>query len=269
MDDQKDIENLLRDVGAYQLQGYRNLQQSEIQVKDDTGYGKSVVTEYDVESERRIFEFISARFPEDSFLGEEHGNVRRDPGRYWLLDPIDGTTNFTQGVAYWGPTLAICDAQGPLEGWIYFPALDEMYHARRGEGATMNGHRIRASSVTEYSKLCSVTTTSSCHRLYQLTTPAKHRILGSLVVNMAYLATGTFAACFCQAHVWDIAGGLVIATEAGAVVDCRPSWDSLDISTMDVDSAPSLTIFARANSTLPSLEEYMIPLKSDKKTCQD
>ncbi len=267
MEYRNDIEKLLRDVGAYQLQGYRNLQQSEIRVKDDTGYGKSVVTEYDVESERRVFEFISERYPDDSFLGEEHGNVKRNPGRYWLLDPIDGTTNFTQGVAYWGPTLAICDEQGPLEGWIYFPALDEMFHARRGAGATRNGHAIHASGVTEYSKLCSVTTTSSCHRLYQLTTPAKHRILGSLVVNMAYLATGTFAACFCQTHVWDIAAGLVIATEAGAVIDCRPGWDTLDLSTMDVETAPSLTIFARANSTLPSLEDYLLPLESDKKPC--
>ena len=264
MEYRRDIESLLRDVGAYQLSGYRNLQQSEIRVKDDTGYGKSVVTEYDVESERRIFEFVSERFPDDSFLGEEHGNVRRSPSRYWLLDPIDGTTNFTQGVAYWGPTLALCDERGPVEGWIYFPALDEMFHARRGEGATMNGHPIHASGVKEYSKLCSVTTTSSCHRLYQLTTTAKHRILGSLVVNMAYLATGTFAACFCQAHVWDIAAGLVIATEAGAVIDCRPAWETLDISAMEVESAPSLTIFARANSTLPSLEEYLVPLDSDK-----
>jgi myo-inositol-1(or 4)-monophosphatase len=236
-------------------------------VKDDTGYGKSVVTEYDVESERRVFEFISERYPADSFLGEEHGNVRRDPGRYWLLDPIDGTTNFTQGVAYWGPTLAICDRKGPLEGWIYFPLLDELFHARRGEGATLNGHPIHASRVTEYSKLCSVATTSSCHRLYQLTVPAKHRILGSLVVNMAYLATGTFAACFCQTHVWDIAAGLVIATEAGAVVDCRPGWDTLDLSAMEVETAPSLTIFARANPRLPPLERFMLPLKSDKKPC--
>ena len=267
MEYQRDIESLLRDVGAYQLTGYRNLQQSDIRVKDDTGYGKSVVTKYDIESERRVFDFISSRFPEDSFLGEEHGNVTRNPGRYWLLDPIDGTTNFTQGIAYWGPTLAICDEQGPLEGWIYFPALDEMFHARRGAGATLGGQPIHTSTVTTYSKLCTVTTTSSCHRLYRLTVPAKHRILGSLVVNMAYLATGTFAACFCQAHVWDIAAGLIIAAEAGAEIDCRPGWDSLDLSTMTVDSAPSLTIFARANSSLPSLEEHLDALEADNKPC--
>ena len=258
----RDIEELLRGVGRYQLEGYRNLQTSDIRVKDDTGYGKSVVTEYDVESARRVYDFVSARFPNDSFLGEEHGNVRGDPKRYWLLDPIDGTTNFTQGVAYWGPTLALCDEKGPLEGWIYFPALDEMYHARRGEGSTLNDTPISSSSVTEYSKLCSVTTTSSFHRLYNLTVPAKHRILGSLVVNMAYLATGTFSACFCQAHVWDIAAGLLIASEAGAVVECRPAWDTLNIPGMDPDNAPSLTIFGKANATLPSLEDYMVKIES-------
>ena len=51
------------------------------------------------------------------------------------------------------------------------------------------------------------------------------------------------------------------------MIDCRPGWDTLDLSSMDVESAPSLTIFAKANPTLPSLEEYLIPLKSDKKPC--
>lgn len=254
------IEKLLKDVGRYQLDGYRNLQQSDVQVKADTGYGQTVVTEYDVESEKRIFDAVSREFPNDSFLGEEHGNVRRDPGRYWLLDPIDGTTNFTQGVAYWGPTLALCDAQGPQEGWIYFPALDEMFHARRGQGATLNGHPIKTSAVTEYSKLCTVATTSSFHRYYQLSAPAKHRILGSLIVNMAYLANGTFAACFCQAHVWDIAAGLLIAAEAGAIIDMTPAWEALDLTQIDPDNSPSLTILAKANATIPSLESCMTRL---------
>ena len=260
MDNRADIEKLLRSIGSYQLEGYRNLQRSDVQVKDDTGYGKSVVTEYDVESERRVYEFISERYPNDSFLGEEHGNVVRDPKRYWLLDPIDGTTNFTQGVAYWGPTLALCEDGEPVEGWIYFPALDEMFHAKRGEGATLNGTPLRTTTVTEYTKLASVATTSSFHKLYHLNVPAKHRILGSLIVNMAYLATGTFAACFCQTHVWDIAAGLLIAREAGADIEIRPGWDTINLAEVSVDNAVSLTIFARANTALPSLEEYMQPL---------
>jgi myo-inositol-1(or 4)-monophosphatase len=255
------VEALLRDIGRYQLEGYRKLEQADVQVKDSSGYGKSVVTEYDLESERRVRRFIDEHFPRDSFLGEESGNVRRDRTRYWLLDPIDGTTNFTQGVAYWGPTLCLCDAEGPREGWIFMPAVDQMFHARRGGGAFLNGQRLHASKATEYSKLTSIATTSSLHNRYQLTVPAKQRILGSLVVNLAYLATGTFVACFCRANVWDVAAGILIAREAGAVVDCRPAFESIDLAALEPGKTSSLTIFGQANKSLPSLEEYLLPIQ--------
>jgi len=254
------IENLLRELGQYQLEGYRKLQSADIQVKEGGSYGLSVVTEYDLETERRIFEALTRQFPQDSFLGEEHGNVRRDPTRYWILDPIDGTSNFTQGVVYWGPTLCFWDRQGPAAGWIHLPATDELFHARRGEGAFLNGKRIHSSRVAEYSDLCTVATTSRLHRRFRLTAPAKHRVLGSLVVNLAYLAKGTFAAAFCRANVWDVAAGVLIAKEAGAVVDCRPGLETVDLSAIDSKNPISLVIHARANPQLPSLEGYLIPV---------
>jgi len=252
------IENLLREIGHYQVEGYQKLQHADVQVKEDSSYGLSVVTEYDVESERRVFEFLGKECPGDSFLGEENGNVRRDPERYWVLDPIDGTSNFTQGVVYWGPTLAFCDKQGPAVGWIYLPAIDQMFHARRGEGAYLNGERIHSSTATQYSDLTTVATTSRFHRKLRLTAPAKHRILGSLVVNLAYLATGTFVASFARANVWDVAAGILIAREAGAVVDCRPELASIDLSSIDPKNRVSLTLYGRANKTLPSLEDFLV-----------
>ncbi|MBI4604151.1 MAG: inositol monophosphatase [Planctomycetes bacterium] len=261
--DFSEIEALLREVGAYQLEGYRKLEKADVKLKEGGTYGESVVTEYDVETERRVFDFLSRRCPGDSFLGEESGNVRRDPSRYWILDPIDGTTNFTQGVVYWGPSLALWDRQGPAAGWIYLPAVDQIFHARRGEGAFLNGTRIHSSTVTEYSDLCSVGTTSRLHRRVRLTVPAKHRILGSLIVNLAYLATGTLAASFCRANVWDVAAGILIAREAGAVVDCRPAIETLDLASIDVERPVSLTIYGRANAALPSLEGYLVPLSSE------
>ena len=254
------IEPFLREIGRYQLEGYRKLQASDVQVKDGDSGRVSVVTEYDLETERRTFELLSKHFPGDSFIGEEHGNVRRDPARYWILDPIDGTSNFTQGIVYWGPTLCLWDRQGPVEGWIHLPAIDQMFHARRGEGACLNGRKIHSSRVTEYSDLCTVATTSRVHRRLHLTVPAKHRILGSLVVNLAYLATGTFAACFCRGSVWDVAAGILIAREAGAVVDCTPDIASIDVASIDAKNPLSLTIFGRANKALPSLDSYLVPV---------
>jgi myo-inositol-1(or 4)-monophosphatase len=257
--DTASIESFLRDLGSYQLEGYRKLQGGGFQVKDDASYGLSVVTEYDVESERRVRAFLEERFPGDSFLGEESGNVRRDPKRYWVLDPIDGTSNFTQAVVYWGPTLAFWDARGPAAGWIHMPAVGQLFSARRGEGAFLNGERIRSSAATEYSDLTTVATTSRLHRRMRLAVPAKHRILGSLVVNLAYLASGTFAAVYCRGNVWDIAAGVLIAREAGAVVECRPELETLDLPAVEPGKSPSVTIHGRANRGLPGLEGYLLP----------
>lgn len=262
--DHERIGDFLRELGRYQLEGYRKLMTSDVQVKEGGSYGLTVVTEYDIESERRTFDFLRKLHPGDSFLGEESGNVRGSPDRYWVLDPIDGTTNFTQGIAYWGPTLAFWDEMGPESGWIYMPALDQLFFARRGQGATLNGKRIHASKATEYSELVSVATTSSLHRRWRLTVPAKQRILGSLVVNLAYVATGAFVASYSRAHVWDIAAGVLLAQEAGALVESRPDLHTLRLAEIDPGSSPSLTILARANAGLPSLERFLEPLPMER-----
>ena len=256
--DNSAIESLLRDVGRYQLEGFRNLGETDITIKDDASHGYSVVTEYDIETERRVFEFVTANFPGDSFLGEENGNVARDPQRYWVLDPIDGTSNFTQGVPFWGPSLAFCDAAGPERGWVYFPALDQMFSAVRGQGAFLDGRRIHTSSVEEYSNLCTVGTVSRLHRKFRLRCPAKHRILGSIIVNLCYVATGSFAATYFRGNVWDLAAGLVIAREAGAVIDTDPDVDSLDLTKITPGaSSPSVTTYVMANDRLPHFGQYL------------
>ena len=258
-----EIEALLRDVGAYQLEGYRSLSSADIDVKDDTSHGYSVVTEYDVETERRVFEYVSKNFPEDSFLGEENGNIVKNPDRYWILDPIDGTSNFTQGVPFWGPSFAEWDADGPVRGWIYFPALDQLFTAERGGGAFLNGRPIKSSRVSEYSNLCSVGTVSRLHREFRLRNPAKHRILGSIIVNLCYVASGTFAATYSVGCIWDLAAGLLIAREAGAVIETDPDYTTLDMTKMnplEKGSSPSISTYAMANDSLHSLRKDIEPI---------
>jgi myo-inositol-1(or 4)-monophosphatase len=254
------IEELLRSVGRYQLEGYQSLNRADVAVKDDTSYGYSVVTEYDVESERRVFEFISRHHPQDSFLGEENGNVRKDPEHYWILDPIDGTSNFTQGVPFWGPSLAYAGPQGIERGWVFFPALDQMFSAVRGRGAFLNGTPLRTSGVTEYSNLCTVGTVSRLHRRFQLTCPAKHRILGSIIVNLCYLAMGSFAAVYFRGNLWDLAAGHLIASEAGAVLESDPPLDSVVVSELEPGKTSSISVYGTANATLPPFRQFLVPL---------
>jgi myo-inositol-1(or 4)-monophosphatase len=254
------VENLLREVGRYQLEGYRSLSRGPVAIKEDSGHGLSVVTEYDLETERRVQAFVAERFPGDSFLGEELGNIRKDPRRTWVLDPIDGTSNFTQAIPFWGPSLAFWDAAGPARGWIYFPALDQMFRAARGGGAFRDGARIHTSGAAEYSNLVTVATVSRLHRRFRLTCPAKHRILGSIVVNFAYLASGSFAAMYCRGSVWDLAAGVLLAREAGAVLECDPPLESLDLAALDPRKSPSISVYAMANARLPSFRRYIEPL---------
>jgi len=255
------IEGLLREVGAFQLEGYRSLQPGGVAVKEDQGHGVSVVTHYDEETERRVHTFFEKEFPGDSFLGEEHGNVRRDPSRYWILDPIDGTSNFTQGIPFWGPSLAFWDAEGPARAWIHLPALGQMFHAERGRGAFLDGAPIRSSRVSEYSNLCTVATVSRMHRRFRLTCPAKHRILGSIVANLAYLASGTFAAMYCRGSLWDIAAGVLIAQEAGAVLEMDPPLHSVRPGDLEPGRSPSISIYATANAQLPPFRRFIEPLE--------
>ncbi|MBN1444165.1 MAG: inositol monophosphatase [Planctomycetes bacterium] len=256
-DEVEGIGPFLRELGRFQLQGYHDLSDADVQIKEGTGAGQSVVTEYDVESERRVARFLQERFPQESFLGEELGNVRRDRSRYWVLDPIDGTTNFTQGIAYWGPTLARVVDGRIVAGWIYFPVLDELFHATREGGAFLNGRAIRSAAVSDYGELATVATTSLFHRSFRLDVPAKHRILGSLIANLAYLAKGTFSAVYGRGRIWDLAAGVLIARESGALVECDPEIETLDVAAMTPQDAPRITVHGRAHPSLPPLQRHV------------
>ena len=109
----------------------------------------SLVTQADTSIERMLREQIDAAFPEDAILGEEEGGSHHPSGRVWIVDPIDGTANFTRGVQVWATLIALqIDGESVL-GVVDAPALDERYVAVRGEGATMNGSAIHVSDVEE------------------------------------------------------------------------------------------------------------------------
>jgi histidinol phosphatase-like enzyme (inositol monophosphatase family) len=105
----------------------------------------SPVTQADREAEALIARELEAAFPEDGLLGEE--GARKEGARLWIIDPIDGTRDFIRGHTHWAVLIGLEGNGQVLAGVAYFPARDEMFWAARGEGAWMNGQRIRASSV--------------------------------------------------------------------------------------------------------------------------
>ncbi len=119
----------------------------ELQIR--TKADRTLVTEADTAIERAIRARIANVFPDDRVLGEEEGGSHDPAGRLWVIDPIDGTANFARGVPIWATLIALhVDGEGVL-GVASAPALDERYAARRGEGSTMNDHRIRVSAIAE------------------------------------------------------------------------------------------------------------------------
>jgi histidinol phosphatase-like enzyme (inositol monophosphatase family) len=107
------------------------------------------VTEADREAERVAREWIESRFPADGILGEEHGAIRQEAPRRWLLDPIDGTKSFIRGVPLWGSLVAVVEADRVLAGAAYYPALGERLTAAPGRGCWWNGVRCGVSDVAD------------------------------------------------------------------------------------------------------------------------
>ena len=243
-----------------QLAGFHGLRAEDVHIKNEPGE-TSIVTRYDLESEARLRDLVHGRFPSHSFLGEEAGNDVRDPAHYWIVDPIDGTSNYADGIPIWGTSVAYWrDGVAQLAA-ISFPALERTYTARRGGGARRNGAELRPSRAPAYSMLTSVGLDSRAHLHYALHLRTRVRILGSAIANLCFVADGTLIASWTRARLWDVAAGALILSEVGAVMDTAPSLTEIDLPTYGCDGVPGtiLIVNARAHAGLPALSDFLRP----------
>ena len=186
------------------------------------------VTEMDVKSEKLIRERLLTACPEDEFFGEEGGGATDAKGR-WIVDPIDGTGNYVKNLPMYTVSIAY-ELEGELViGCVYAPALDEMYVAIKGEGATMNGQPIHVSDVDN--KDVAIFTMSFMARIpetHQRTLDIIGRFLhscndlrrsGSAAFDLCSVACGRVEGFFeLGLFIYDIAAGVVILEEAGGMV---------------------------------------------------
>jgi len=140
--------DLARKAGAVVLRHYQ--QALSVERKAD----RTPVTAADRAAEELMREEIRASYPEDGVLGEEYGEIAGSSGMRWVLDPIDGTKSFIQGVPLFGMLIGLEGPEGSVAGAAYFPALDEMICAARGEGSWWNGRRAGVSRVDDLSEAC-------------------------------------------------------------------------------------------------------------------
>ena len=197
----------------------------EVRFKTDT---HNLVTEFDRRAEESIAAVIRSAFPDDSIVAEEGSLGGSDQSRRWIVDPIDGTTNFSHAFPYVAVSVAYEEHGSVLLGAVYDPTRDELFVAERGRGVELNGRPIRVSTVDRLA-LSLVSTGFPYERdllpiaLEQLGRMARVaqsvRRLGAAALELAYVACGRLDAFWeVRLEPWDCAAGALLVEEAGGRV---------------------------------------------------
>ncbi len=200
----------------------------------------NLVTEADTQSEALIRSIVANRFPDDAFLGEESGQRGADAAHRWIVDPLDGTTNYAHGYRCFCVSIAF-ERNGIVEfGVVYDPMADEEFEARRGRGASCNGSKLHVSDQDDLRDALLVTGFPA-HKVddpsgnlapfadFMARAQALRRD-GSAALDLCCVAAGRFDGFWEPAlHAWDVAAGALIVQEAGGhVTDYRGAPATLE-----------------------------------------
>ena len=194
---------LIRDFGELE-----NLQVSKKGPKD-------FVTNADIKAEKIIIEELKKARPNYSIISEENGlEKNKDESNFWIIDPIDGTTNFLHGVPHFAISIALQSNNEIVCGLIYDPIKDELFYAEKNHGAYFNNQRIRVSKKRDIDE-CLFAVGKGKYNSDLI-----YRRSGSAALDMAYVASGRFDGYFQNnLNLWDIAAGIIIVKEAGGIVN--------------------------------------------------
>ena len=244
---------LVREAGTLALASFRNA----ALVVENKGV-QDYVTAVDRAVEALLVDRLQAEFPGDAFLGEEGGQRGAGDGARWVIDPIDGTVNYTRGLPLWCISVALVDAGEIAFGLIYNPVRDEFYCAVRGQGATCNGQPIRVSGVQSpatarigmgFSYRCPPAVhVRGIERLLEAN--CEYARLGSGALGMAFVADGRFDG-YWEAHInsWDVLAGICLVREAGGWVSDFLAGDGLFSGNPILACTPALKPFLQAQLT--------------------
>jgi myo-inositol-1(or 4)-monophosphatase len=217
----------------------------DLQAKNKAN-GADPVTQGDLASQRAIIDAIGRSFPDDQIISEEipgsHALIQDPDWSGWVLDPIDGTNNFSRGIRYYSVSIAWVRGGQPVIGGVISPNNDEIFIAERGLGATLNGAAISVSTETDFGPNTRVATSNIVAGEGTWKNIARLKglgdiwfdIQGSTVLQMAELAAGRVD-LFCHSGLkpWDSAAAFLLLQEAGALVvdlEGQPaSWRRPDV----------------------------------------
>lgn len=189
----------------------------------------SIVTKADIDSEKAIIQLIQQKFPAHNTLGEETGFQNRGSEFTWVIDPLDGTSNFAAGIPWFGVIICVLKNSVPVLAGCYLPVQDLLYLAEKGKGATCNGKKITVSEETNLKNV--LLAYSLDYSEEKRKTDQETKLIGRLVRNIrnlrstnsvidfCYTAEGKLGGCMNQTtKIWDIAGPALLIEEAGGKV---------------------------------------------------
>lgn len=226
-----------RKAGRSLVKDFREVENLQVSMK---GAG-DFVSKADLAAEAILKDELLGARPTYGWLAEEGGEIEgQDPTRRWIVDPLDGTTNFLHGLPHWAVSIALEHKGKIVAGVIYDPAKDEMFLAEKGEGAFVNEARLRVSGRSKLIESIFATgvpfggradlpdTLQDLARL--MPTCAGVRRFGSAALDMAYVAAGRYDGFWERSlSAWDLAAGIIICQEAGGLVEpLTPGGDILE-----------------------------------------
>jgi myo-inositol-1(or 4)-monophosphatase len=225
-----------RRAGKSLVKDFREVENLQVSTKGPGDF----VTKADREAERMIKEDLMGARPTYGWLGEETGGTEgQDPTRRWIVDPLDGTTNFLHGMPHWAVSIALEHKGEVVSAVVYDPAKDEMFWAEKGTGAWLNDNRrLRVSGRRQMSEAVFATgvpfgakktlpaTLQDLARL--MPACAGVRRWGAASLDLAYVAAGRFDGYWeRELQAWDIAAGLLLVREAGGLVEPIRAGDTV------------------------------------------
>jgi myo-inositol-1(or 4)-monophosphatase len=197
---------------------------------------RDFVTKTDKHVEKILIEELSKTKKNYSFLTEETGVIKnKDKENIWIIDPIDGTTNFLHGIPHFAISIALKSKDELLSGLIFDPIKDEMFFAEKDKGAFLNNQRLRVSNKNSLEE-CLFSSNNEGVKFSNL----NMRCSGSAALDLAYVASGRLDGYFQnKINLWDVAAGALMIKEAGGIVN---NISEFDINNINI-KASSATIY--------------------------
>lgn len=249
-----DLNKLVEQVKAVVVEAAKFTQVTEFSVCEKEGESYNIVTSADVAVQEFLQERLPSLVPGSSFQGEEEGWQHGKGEMRWIVDPIDGTANFSRGMRQSGISVAFRTNDGLVLGVVYNPDLKDLFWAIKGGGAYLNGERISVSKKDfehsilctalclyrkNYSKICSDVLFDAYQKC------ADFRRFGAASLELCYLAAGRVDTYFeIRLFPWDFAAATVILREAGGVIG------TLDWSELDADNSGGARDFSSGSGSI-------------------